>query len=1352
MVVFFVGVDTMASTPPSQMTSWETDRDDSVASSPRFLLLQEEITVLKEELKSSEDTYQSKRTMLEEEAKNTRVQYKNKVSVFQDKFAALADETRKHESNYKAEVSQVKEQVRVTEEAWHDRLDHLEQTLSVQKECRDQEIATLLRQIRNQAEELNDVREAANANQQYMSKEYVKLHLNLETLQRTSEKGLKETDNARLNFERARVELIDTLNKRQEAFRTLQHAMQDQAVDIQAVRNEAGVDKEELELMIQSWMTQHDQLNQQVQDQAQELKLAQENILTANDERNVTRHSVRVLGETWETLFEHLVEQVQDQADNYKANTEQHEAFHDELAEKIDTSHLQFENKVYDLEGRSEGQEKVIQNLHEQMGESAKEIVLLQQSVGIANSDIGKLEGQLSDNSKRHASTKSELDGLRLAMGTIDQDNKGRFNELKNSIEENFVIQASTSQLLQSTKNDHSKRFDILENSMERNSAQLVDVESRLTVQAGKQDGLEMMHRETQQEILSTFETRNAEFETLSTMFHAHTHDQRRQTDELHTALAFRVQATDDLGKQASQLVANLASIEKRVEKQAADHTIARDDFAAGHSSLGAQIEQRINQATTLISDFTDQTKAHLELTRDEIVSTLKEHTDNISVHGAKLSTFGPQIQQLIQNVTEQAVEQEAASEARTLIADELVMLKENVQVEDEKIRRQIEDQASAVNKRLEELNKTIYEQEEDHISREERLSQSIEEVSLHYEAAIRDVATKVEASQTDIEGVKQTLEEHSSTHGDAKVDRDLLKSGMVKLATEARIQNCTLVAKIDEHVQGLCTKHGDLMDIISVHRGEHEQLDAKVEKANAETVERHEIAIREVCKRIDTTSSDVQVLTTRVDKHGDDINTSKEARSVIRSDLKKMMQIMNTQDGKLLRQIEETSLYIKDKRGLFKSMLSVMDDRQSMLDEKLEKYRAAAKDHCETLSTDIDSKLEDVIQHAKAQKLAIQSRAYENTKAMIENQSSLYKEDIGKHTETFTKVTSDLRDTVERMASAKVEAESKLVALRTAFEEKKNIVQRVEEKVADFAAQMQCLEQQVATQNDASNVTKEQIAKAQGELGRLTECQILHSTQYEHLLTRVNVESQEKAQLTEALDGVSSRCSLEEVESLTVKMGNLLQEKDASFPPESPKAEIAAWIADVQQQLQQVQNAIKEITVPRPSEPIEPEESMAPPPMWSTQLEAAMAQIQSQASELKALKDDRDTMYEHTNTMMEQLQTQFQMVSGKFGQEVIKVQRVTEERDLLERHLEEARTENKNLGNIMAGLKGRQKKYKTDVRKRQGQLKALMADNDTLTTSAELPRDVCFAILEEESRDTAEGSFHSLEEAPSRE
>lgn len=1457
----------MASTPveaisiPSRAS--ESIRCDSFATMPdlRFQQLQNEIAILKEELKTSEHDYHSKRAILEQEVAGNEIKYKNKIALFQNKFTALSEETRVSETNYKNEVAMVKEQLAATEQTWHSRLDRLEQSLVLQKDSRDQEIATLVQHIQNQADELKVARADTEMVKQSMTKEYLMLHMRFEVVQRTSEKRAKEAEEAKADFDRARFELNETLNKRHAAFRGLQKKMEEHAADILAVRDDGSADKEELEAMIQSWMGQHDILNNQVQELAQELKAAKEDILLATDERDDTIKSVQKMGQTWENLFENVLEQVQEQADEHKSFTALQGASNKAMEEKVNTHNTMFDDKLLDIELRLDEQKKLISQNHHEKEVNAREIIALHQIMGASDEQTSNLERRVTEQAKAQSSAQVEFDGLNTVVEKLAEANSSRLYRLETDTEREFKELAGMKETLLSTLDDNTNRVKAVDNKIVIHSIQLGEMAQEIKQQGYEQTAMKCVNEKTQRDTTQILESRKAEFDALESQLLKEVGDQKGVNNDLYKLLVDCTTATAEVDKKSAQLANNLADLAKRMDEQADEHNATRGDFEEGHISLGERIEERIVDVAKLMLQAKTQSKAELEAVKDEFKTTLQEHNASLTLHDAKLTTFGPQIQQLIQESKGHADDQNVAKEARAVIRSDLKQLMAVMYEEDEKLRGQIENQGEVLKSKLAELLGAFAEHEQEHQKMEIRVAKTDAATTDRQETALREMSSKMDVAQSHFEKLKTEVEEQTEAQLLANEAREAITTDLAKLseAVEGHSENLSL--KIEEHFADLKSKQRDLSVVLDKNEEEQRQLEAKLEKYNAEVREQQEVALRDIGAKMSATQSSLDDLQLKVGKQGDALKTAKDARVVIRNDLKQLINTMHSQDGKLGRQIEETAAYLKQKRIVFKTLLAKHEAEHSALEAKVEQYNAASKEHHVTVVQDVDAKLglaksnadelkckaekqiddqslaigqfalqSDLEKLAEAsrqqhEKLACQTdelvanlRAQHNelkvncdkheveqqelesklekySAAAKEEQTTLLRDIVAKvdgsllHADKLTSEVEQLSKTQAAIQSAlqkerveqhadmlkaatteiqtnKAEIEQKMESISTALHDNVNDrIQCMEQKLDGWTSQFNDLVRQVETHTDETKATKQQVETFQNEMERLTETQM---SQFEHLLYEVNQQADEleaaKASMPSIVGDVGDGLA-QQTKYLVTKFETLLRKKEAASKTivdteASTKACMESLLGEIQQQLSLLKTTADEVKALRNDDVVDFQETSVKVDAQGTSVEkrtqeimerttaaltakfeSVLQQVQQQAADLQSAKDIREAMQEKSNDLAEQLHLQIQALVSKTEQQAADLNSVQEERDRVQKELEAAQMKNKGLTVTVVGMKEQQKKYKTDVRKRKGQLKEMMA------VSSEIKREVCFSIEEESREATEESSNYSTSE-----
>jgi chromosome segregation ATPase len=823
----------------------------------------------------------------------------------------------------------------------------------------------------------------------------------------------------------------------------------------------------------------------------------------------------------------------------------------------------------------------------------------------------------------------------------------------------------------------------------------------------------------------------------------------KKQADDQNTAKEARAVIRKDL----KQLMDTMYVEDGKLRCQIDDQT---KDLKMKYSDLQNILDRHEVEQQSLESKLTQYEAS----ARDRHDTTFREI-------GSKMEVAQSDFHELKKKVEEHTEAQGLANEARAAIRTDLQKLAETVKDQNEKLACKIEEDVADLKAQQSELKVVLDTHEAEQQALVAKLDQYNTATSEQQETMLQEIGAKIDMAQSNVDDLKSVVEKQADDQNTAKKARVVIRSDLKQLMETMHAQDGKLRRLIEEQAAYLKEKRSKLKALLAKHETAQLELEAKLELYNTAAREQHETMLRNISAKLDAAQSYSDELLGKVEQQQEGQRLADEGLITFKSDLEKLSDTTKDQNEKLASQIQKhvTDLYVKQSE--MKAILDKHEAEQQEFEGKLEQYHAAANEYQEVTLLDIGVKMDETqsnigtlqseVQQLSQEQIALssaQEQFKENTEKVLEAHTALHKDHelaIEQQASTLKAATAELHTILERNEIEKAELEQGRETFRGTVQDRTvNSVQEMELKLARWTSQFDHLVSQMAIETDESRATKQQVETVQTEMEKLTETQ---TTQFELLLTQVCKQAEDLKETKASILGkFGERGLAEQLESLASEFETLLQQKEAaskaSMEAEAvTKAHFESLVGEIQQQLNQLKSTLDEVKASRDEEPqfVDARETSDEESAQEimdrkiatllSQFEGVLQQVQQQATEVQSVKDERKVLQATMNQRVEDLNRQLQDLLTKVEQQAEQVQQAQEERELVQKELESTREHNMGLTVKVVGMKEKQLKYKADFRKRQGQLKELMA------VSNEIKRDVVCYPIEEESREAEESS-----------
>jgi golgin subfamily B member 1 len=471
-------------------------------------------------------------------------------------------------------------------------------------------------------------------------------------------------------------------------------------------------------------------------------------------------------------------------------------------------------------------------------------------------------------------------------------------------------------------------------------------------------------------------------------------------------------------------------------------------------------------------------------------------------------------------------------------------------------------------------------------------------------------------------------------------------------------IASCTLsISDLDKRTNSMTSNLNDITKKIIEHIDVH----------NEQVTEMKSVVIQQ---RHDQESS-VDELKLKIERHSDRLRTAKDARIVIRSDLKKLVETMNDQFDQLRNQMEENKSKIEEQ------LESLVQTRETPLNDL---------DDGETLSR-IDylaGKIKAVNEYSKSIKGAIDS-----LKEEIEQWKSKSEQEMSSHVEEMYSKIELLTGKFKSMNENSKSTYKSIALIQDEIHLYKNDKvnnEKTEHLVEEISTKIDYLAGKFKSMNENSKTTNETVHSLQGQVHQLNEEQV---SQFKQLDTRITKQEQIDDHLSEKQLAEISEVAISSVEKINKDLYESLLTEFNEF-----KVSFNEFKTEAQQQ-STTKNDVDD----------EGRENL------ECKVEVLMQQIEMIVQQVQNLESEQHTAKaigeRHTETMVDQIKDDVDRLSRQLEDNA--------------EELNSTKLSNQRLAIEVRGMKDRQTKYKNTIMKQHGQLKELVSVIPTVKHSKDV-------------------------------
>lgn len=802
-------------TSPGNSSIVSSASHSTAATDAQYPQLQNELTMLKEQLFEAEAGFRRRKTILEQEIQDNESAAQSKIEQFQSKFVQLTEEARRSENSYKSEIFLLEESIAQLESAWQARLDHLEQRMRQQNEGQRTELERLFGVVEQRFTQL---KESQNQERELLS-DHVELSLAQQNeihgkdIERIIDRSIQRENQLAQRMEQEKL-------ARDKEIAALVNHIGENDSKIKAT----GADHRAEFLLLESSIQKQKEAHKREIDNLIGVLHQQEDVLRAtNEDHETLKQSMAKENSMLQTYLRHIEQTLAQQNENHQKEIErvtsqanQKEEAVTQLLAQQKAGQDRAANRILDhvkkvMEQQKEVHENEIsafakhvsKNEHEtrKLNEAQKAAMAqleqrLEEEKMYRTEEVESLNMHLSQLREELSMAREEKEALKEAkeestFQALVQNLMGTIKEHADSFEDYKVEQQQVKADFQATLSSHRNWFKELEQSIKQQSIDILAASDEFN--AGKDD-VETMVRSW----ISEYENMHQEVEGISDEIES-TKMQVQSTNESFDQLRENV---EKLGESWEALFEHMASQvqEETIERKAADK-----EQESMHKTLEGMIEVRNDDVDEQISRIV-QAANEQKTTTDKIQESIDKHDDEIVMLQQIMGASNLQMETFEKKFNEQAdgqtLTRNECADLKTTVSKLHVDGQDRIKSLEDKIAQDSSEQAETSAKLERELQAhgarldSMDEQLTRHDSSVEELGSKTHQMkeqdtkrSIEAAESTRETAELIQTRKVELDGLKSTLEALQKNWGASSAQIETVEK---KLKAQAQLQSST--------------------------------------------------------------------------------------------------------------------------------------------------------------------------------------------------------------------------------------------------------------------------------------------------------------------------------------------------------------------------------------------------------------------------------------------------------------------------------------------------------------------------------------------------------------------------------
>ena len=555
---------------------------------------EEMIAIHMKELETKNVTVEQQQKLIQQQTQMTQEQYNNKLAITKLMIRQMNHHHHLQEQKYMHEIHSLRELFNLSEQQWKGRMNTMDEQLRQQQ----MNHAEIISELRNEVQQYN-------AQNQIFAAE-----------------SKKTAD----DFEMARLELNELIESNQTIIHSLETKIDKQSNDLFAIRADTSAEKEEMELMVQSWMTQCEVLQQQVQDFQLDLTSAKTGIKDTSTMQDEIKASVEKMGQTYENVIEHVMEQIQEQSELQNTNYNHFQETQNKLQQVLEELDLTTKEKFGQIETNTTihaGKMGSLDELYEKVNGT---LVTLNQSLTTTDGHVADLKESMTAHTTTQAKIQVDVTGLQSIVAKLADASNNRFVRMESTFEGEINSVKDIKKEMLAALDANQERAKMIDSKIVIHSIQLGEISKEMKNMDTDISVMKDQHQSTQNECIE-----------LSSKIEIQNESQRLVNENVTKSITSLQSSSKDVEVRTSTIEKCIDTMTTRMDQFHADHSTTRGNFLEQHQNMETTVTDQLKVLAQQIDAIQKSTHVDIRNVADTLDKQIKVHQRKIEEYEAML-------------------------------------------------------------------------------------------------------------------------------------------------------------------------------------------------------------------------------------------------------------------------------------------------------------------------------------------------------------------------------------------------------------------------------------------------------------------------------------------------------------------------------------------------------------------------------------------------------------------------------------------------------------------------------------------------------------------------------------------
>ena len=869
-------------------------RNNSMVSESYSKFEQDLIAIYMKDLQTKQYTADQHIKLVQQQTNMTQEQYDNKLAIAKLMIKQMNHHHHLQEQKYMLEIQTLREMFNLSEQQWNVRMNAVDEELRQQQSNHSQIISELREEIK---------------------------HCNAQ-----NEKYAAESQKSSSDFDNARLELNGLIVSNQAIVQTLESKIDKQSNDLFASRADATAEKEEMELMVQSWMSQCEVLQQQVQDLHTDLTSTKENIEEASTMHGEIKASIEKMGQTYENVLEHVMEQIQEQTDLQNNNYNEIQATQNKLQQVVEEANKNTSETFIQIEKHAAIQSEKIESLEGQYETVNGAVSCLSNSLLATDGKVTDLKESMNVQSTTQATTQTDVAALQSIVAKLADASNNRFVRMETALENEIKSVKNIKEEIIAASETNHERVKVVDQKIVIHSIQLGEMSKEM-----KDMNISLLLMKDDHE--KAFQSTQMECKEITKLIEITKANQSQVNDDVMKSISSLQTSSKDVELRTTTNEKCIDTITTRMDQFHEDHTKTRGNFMEQHQNMEATVTEQLQVLTQQLSDLQHTAQVDVRNVADTFDKQMQSHQVKIDEYETILLKLNAH--------TVSTQQKHESSEANiALLQADVRDVKQNIQNMDQTHTLRLNEHIKCANTKLQHIaDVAIPDQIESNKKLRDCLSDTERRMKEQVEKSNAEMSDRVDQIQNSITTMNNTIDELSKAQDGAKTDFLEMKQDIEKIATEMSAVNEAFSSEV-AHRSELQTKLLEIEVSVQMQSVNANKIESALESYVSDIHEAQEQSKHELNRSL------TQVLT---------LSQMKEAMMNQIADCLVRLAALDTSKAEHSKKIKEIAMNIADHDMKIQSMRERNKTKILETEQVLESYRVAL----DTLEHDVKKQRE---------------------------------------------------------------------------------------------------------------------------------------------------------------------------------------------------------------------------------------------------------------------------------------------------------------------------------------------------------------------------------------------------------